>query len=213
MLWGLAHFYNGTNRRCNPSHESLAKVTGASLRSVAKFLNRLRDRGAISWKGNRTGGKQVSNLYKLVFLPSEGVKKLTAHGASVTPHSAQTNKERNKERNNAREHDQGNEGLAGQWERAGHVASMGQRWRNPETGEIHPASDWGEHSNCLGAGKHTHVVMRQRQRTLHTPAPAPVIPDAQPWATAPSPQARPTQGDDSPAPTTSEANGSSRLPV
>ncbi|MGV8952821.1 MAG: helix-turn-helix domain-containing protein [Cypionkella sp.] len=58
--YALLHFMNGSNGDTYPSNETLAEVTGLSMRTILYCLENLRDTGWITWwRGNR----QRSNDY------------------------------------------------------------------------------------------------------------------------------------------------------
>jgi hypothetical protein len=65
----LDEFRHNQNGRCNPSHETLAKILGFSRRTIINYLNELRNRGWLRWEGTHGGGPADTNQYIFLMGP------------------------------------------------------------------------------------------------------------------------------------------------
>lgn len=92
LLYVYLSKYAGNQKQCWPSVKTLAMVSGISERQVRYCLNQLEAKGYIVKRTRRDGQRNLSNVYKLKYIPSK-VKEIetepreepvigdTAHGA------------------------------------------------------------------------------------------------------------------------------------
>lgn len=70
----LMYFVNNETRKCFPAYTTLESMTGMSRSTIWKYLNVLKDAGALSWERRSFKGFTTSNKY---FLPHKPLKQVS----------------------------------------------------------------------------------------------------------------------------------------
>lgn len=70
----LMYFVNNETRKCFPAYTTLESMTGMSRSTIWKYLNVLKDAGALNWERRSFKGFTTSNKY---FLPHKPLKEVS----------------------------------------------------------------------------------------------------------------------------------------
>ncbi len=86
-VWiALKHFWNRRTGQCDPSHRSIADVSGVSHGGVRKSLERLVELGIVKVEANLKGGRR-SNQYQLIWTASPSVASGTDRALLSSAHA------------------------------------------------------------------------------------------------------------------------------